>query len=43
MTLAKITITGKITKAPEKRFTQNNVALTSFVISVADSFSQEET
>lgn len=43
MTLAKITVTGKITKAPEKRFTQNNIALTSFVIAVSDSFSQEET
>ncbi len=43
MTLAKITVTGKITKAPEKRFTQSNIALTSFVIAVSDSFSQDET
>lgn len=43
MTLAKITVTGKITKAPEKRFTQSNIALTSFVIAVSDLFNQEET
>ncbi len=43
MTLAKITVTGRITKAPEKRFTQSNIALTSFVIAVNDSFSQDET
>ncbi len=43
MTLAKITVTGKITRTPEKRFTQSNIALTSFVIAVNDSFSQEET
>ena len=34
MTLAKITVSGKITKNPEKRFTQNNLAITSFVIDV---------
>jgi len=43
MTLAKITVTGRITKAPEKRFTQSNIALTSFVIAVSDAFSQDET
>ena len=43
MTLAKITVTGRITKAPEKRFSQNNIALTSFVIAVSDVFAQEET
>ncbi len=34
MTLAKITVTGKITKNPEKRFTQNNLAITSFVMDI---------
>lgn len=43
MTLAKITVTGRITKAPEKRFTQSNIALTSFVIAVNDAYNQDET
>ena len=30
MSLAKATISGTITKAPEKRFTSNNVAIASF-------------
>ena len=34
MTLAKITVTGTVTKNPEKRFTQNNIAITSFVMDV---------
>lgn len=34
MTLAKITVSGKITKNPEKRFTQNNLPITSFVMDV---------
>ena len=34
MTLAKITVSGKITKNPEKRFTQNNIAITSFVMDI---------
>jgi len=34
MTLAKITVSGTVTKNPEKRFTQNNLAITSFVMDV---------
>lgn len=34
MTLAKITVTGKVTKNPEKRFTQSNVAITDFVMDI---------
>ena len=34
MTLAKIFITGKVVKNPEKRFTQNDLAITSFTIDV---------
>lgn len=34
MTLAKITVSGKITKNPEKRFTQNNLPVTSFVMDI---------
>lgn len=40
MTLAKITVSGKITKNPEKRFTQNNLPITSFVM---DIYPQDET
>ena len=40
MTLAKIVVSGKVTKSPEKRFTQNNVAITSFVMDINP---QEET
>jgi len=40
MTLAKITVSGKVTKNPEKRFTQSNLAITSFVI---DIYPQDET
>ncbi len=43
MTLAKTTVTGRITKSPEKRFTQNDVALTSFVIALSDAYNQDET
>lgn len=32
MTLAKAFITGVVTKAPEKRFTQNDMAITDFTI-----------
>jgi len=34
MTLAKIVVSGKVTKSPEKRFTQNNVPITSFVMDI---------
>ena len=34
MTLAKIVVSGKVTKNPEKRFTQNNIAITSFVMNI---------
>lgn len=34
MTLARITVSGKVTKSPEKRFTQSNLAITSFVMDV---------
>lgn len=34
MTLAKITVTGKVTKNPEKRFTQSNIAITDFVMDI---------
>lgn len=40
MTLAKITVSGTVVKNPEKRFTQNNIAITSFVI---DANPQDET
>lgn len=32
--LSKITISGQVTKSPEKRFTQNNFAITSFEINI---------
>jgi len=34
MTLAKIVATGKVTKNPEKRFTQNNLAVTSLIVDI---------
>lgn len=34
MTLAKIVVTGKVVKNPEKRFTQNNLAVTSLIIDI---------
>lgn len=34
MALAKIVVDGTVTKAPEKRFTQNNLPITSFVINI---------
>ena len=34
MTLAKIVVTGKVVKTPEKRFTQNNLAVTSLIVDV---------
>lgn len=40
MTLAKIVVTGKVVKNPEKRFTQNNLAITSLIV---DIYPQDET
>lgn len=34
MTLAKIFVTGKVVKAPEKRFTQNDIPITGFCVDV---------
>ena len=36
MTLAKAVVTGSIYRAPEKRFTQNNVPVSSFVLNIGD-------
>ncbi len=36
MSLAKAVVTGTIYRAPEKRFTQNNVAVTGFILNIAD-------
>ncbi len=36
MTLAKAVVTGKVFRAPEKRFTQNNVPVSSFVLDIGD-------
>lgn len=34
MTLAKIVVTGTVKKSPEKRFTQNNLAVTSLIVDI---------
>lgn len=36
MTLAKAVVTGSVFRAPEKRFTQNNVPVSSFVLNIGD-------
>ena len=36
MTLAKAAVTGTIYRAPEKRFTQNNIPVSSFVLDIGD-------
>ena len=36
MTLAKAVVTGSVYRAPEKRFTQNNVPVSSFVLNIGD-------
>lgn len=36
MTLAKAVVTGNVFRAPEKRFTQNNVPVSSFVLNIGD-------
>lgn len=36
MSLAKAVVTGTLYRAPEKRFTQNNIAVSSFVLNIGD-------
>lgn len=36
MTLAKAVVTGKVYREPEKRFTQNNIPVSSFVLNIGD-------
>lgn len=36
MSLAKAVVTGSVFRAPEKRFTQNNVPVSSFVMNIGD-------
>ena len=36
MSLAKAVVTGTVYRAPEKRFTQNNVPVSSFVLNIGD-------
>jgi single-stranded DNA-binding protein len=36
MTLAKAVVTGTVFRAPEKRFTQNNVPVSSFVMNIGE-------
>lgn len=36
MALAKAVVTGSVFRAPEKRFTQNNVPVSSFVLNIGD-------
>ena len=36
MSLAKAVVTGTIFRAPEKRFTQNNIPVSSFVVNIGD-------
>ena len=36
MALAKAVVTGSVYRAPEKRFTQNNVPVSSFVINIGE-------
>ena len=36
MSLAKSVVTGSVFRAPEKRFTQNNVPVSSFVLNIGD-------
>ncbi len=36
MSLAKAVVTGTVLRAPEKRFTQNNVPVSSFVLNIGD-------
>ena len=36
MTLAKAVVTGSVYRAPEKRFTQNNIPVSSFVLNIGE-------
>ena len=36
MALAKAVVTGSVFRAPEKRFTQNNVPVSSFVLNIGE-------
>ena len=36
MTLAKAVVTGSVYRTPEKRYTQNNVPVSSFVLNIGD-------
>ena len=36
MSLAKTVVTGSVYRAPEKRFTQNNIPVSSFVMNIGD-------
>lgn len=36
MSLAKAVVTGTLYRAPEKRFTQNNIAVSSFVLNIGE-------
>ena len=36
MALAKAVVTGTVFRAPEKRFTQNNIPVSSFVLNIGD-------
>ena len=36
MSIAKAVVTGTVYRAPEKRFTQNNVAVSAFVLNMGD-------
>ena len=36
MTLAKAVVTGSVYRAPEKRYTQNNIPVSSFILNIGD-------
>ena len=36
MSLAKAVVTGTVTRAPQERFTQNNVSVSSFVLNIGE-------
>ncbi len=36
MSMAKAVVTGTVYRAPEERFTQNNISVSAFVINIAD-------
>ncbi len=37
MSIAKSVVTGTVYRAPEKRFTQNNIAVSSFILNIGES------